>query len=107
MRSGLSAPWGRFGVNSYGERPVFEDKGIRKRAICALGRQDCDTETMWPVDSGVEIIGASSDHLMLDITDSDMDYQVGDLVEFRLGYFSLMRAYTSDYVEKNYIREFI
>ena len=58
---------------------------------------------MWPVDGGVEIIGASSDHLILDVTDSAQDYAVGGTVAFRLGYFSLMRCYTSDYVRKEYI----
>ncbi len=98
-----SLPWGTFGADSYGRRPVFTDKGIRRRAILALGRQDCDTETMWPLDEGVEIIGASSDHLILDVTESARDYAVGDTVAFRLGYFSLMRCYTSDYVRKEYI----
>ena len=98
-----SLPWGTVGVDSYGKSPVFTDKGIRKRLICALGRQDCDPETMWPKDDGVEILGASSDHLMLDVTDSPREYRVGDTVEFRLGYFSLQRCYTSSYVEKVYI----
>ena len=97
-----SMPWGKIGKDSYGNRPVFTDRGVRKRVICALGRQDCDTETMWPLDPGVSIIGASSDHLVLDVTDSARDYPVGAAVTFRLGYFSLMRAYTSDYVAREY-----
>ena len=97
-----SMPWGKIGKDSYGNRPVFTDKGVRRRVICALGRQDCDTETMWPVDPGISIIGASSDHLVLDVTDSARDYPVGAVVAFRLGYFSLMRAYTSDYVAREY-----
>ena len=40
---------------------------------------------------------------MLDITDSERDYKVGDTVELELGYFSVMRAFTSRYVEKEYI----
>ena len=98
-----SMPWGEFGVDSYGRAPVHRDRGIRRRAICALGRQDADFETLWPMDPGVEIIGASSDHLMLDITDAHLSYKVGDPVRLRLGYFALMRAYTSDYVEKIFI----
>jgi predicted amino acid racemase len=97
-----SLPWGTFGVDSYGNAPSFQDKGIRRKAICALGKQDIDIETMWPVDSGIEILGASSDHLMLDMTDSIGKYRVGGVVEFRLGYFALMRCYTSRYVEKVY-----
>ncbi len=103
LREKPSMPWGEFGVDSYGRSPEHHDRGIRLRAICALGRQDADFETLWPTDPGVEILGASSDHLMLDLTDAGQTYQVGGTVRFRLGYFALMRAYTSDYVEKCYL----
>ncbi len=60
------------GVDSYGNRPKQrEDKGMRRKAIPVLGKQDCDMETMCPVDAGIEILDASSDQLMLDVTDSD------------------------------------
>ncbi len=103
LREKPSMPWGEFGVDSYGKTPEHHDRGIRLRAICALGRQDTDFETLWPVDPGVEILGASSDHVVLDITDARQTYQVGGLVRFRLGYFALMRACTSDYVKKCYL----
>ena len=99
-----SMPWGTFGVDSYGCAPSFTDKGLRKRAICAIGRQDCDTETMWSVDPGIEILGASSDHLMLDVTDAATEVRVGDSIDFRLGYFSLLRTFISDDVEKVYLK---
>ena len=98
-----SQAWGRAGKNSYGESPVWTDRGPRLRAVCALGRQDFDQETCWPVDPGAELLGASSDHLIVDLTDSERSYAVGDVVELRLGYFAAMRAFTSDYVEKCYV----
>ena len=98
-----SLPWGQVGVDSYGNKPKFVDRGPRRlKAVCALGKQDFDPETSWPEDPGILILGASSDHLMLDVTDSSRRYQVGDRVRLRLGYFSTMRAFTSDYVEKVY-----
>lgn len=99
-----SMPIGTIGKNSYGERPAFTDRGTRKRAICAMGKQDVDAETMWPVDPGVEILGASSDHFICDVTDAEKDFKTGDIMKFRLGYFSTMRAFTSRYVEKRYIQ---
>lgn len=99
-----SLPWGEVGVDSYGRRPTFTDRGpSRRKAVCALGKQDFDPETTTPVDPGVIMLGASSDHLMLDVTDSAQDYRVGDVVRLQLGYFSTMRAFTSDYVEKVYL----
>lgn len=98
-----SLPWGEVGVDSYGNRPSFQDHGKRLRAVCALGKQDFDAETAVPVDEGIKMLGASSDHLMLDLTESERHYQVGDIVELKLGYFATMRAFTSEYVEKVYI----
>ncbi|MDD6483033.1 MAG: alanine/ornithine racemase family PLP-dependent enzyme [Clostridiales bacterium] len=99
-----SMPWGHFGVDSYGNAPKFEDKGIRKRGIAALGKQDTDVETMWPIDDEIEIIGTSSDHLVMDLTECERDYKVGDTVRLRLGYYASLRAFTSPYVEKIYIQ---
>lgn len=94
------------GVDSYGRKPVFTDRGEkRKKVICAIGRQDFDAETATPVDEGILILGASSDHLMLDVTDSVKEYKVGDIVELRLGYFSVLRAFTSPYVEKIFLKK--
>ena len=99
-----SLPWGEAGVDSYGHLPKTPvDRGLRKRAILALGKQDCDIETMRPMDHGIELLGASSDHMVLDITDSAQSYRIGDPVTFELGYFSLMRAFTSGYVEKRFL----
>ena len=98
-----SMPLGTIGRNSYGVRPTFTDRGIRTRAICAMGRQDVDEETMWPVNEGIEILGASSDHFIVDVTDAEESYKPGDIIRFRLGYFSVMRVFTSEYVDKQYI----
>ena len=99
-----SLPWGQVGVDSYGNKPTFCDRGQhRKKAVCALGRQDFDAETCTPLDPGVIILGASSDHLMLDVTDSEKEYRVGDIVQLQRGYLSTMRALTSEYVEKVYL----
>src|SRR5690606_4677350 len=73
-----SVPWGTVGVDSYGNSPTFTDRGMRLKAICALGKQDFDVETSTPVDEDIIILGASSDHLMLDVTDSKTAYKVGD-----------------------------
>ena len=62
-----------------------------------------DPETTTVLDPGIKMLGASSDHLMLDVTDSETEYRVGDVVRLQLGYFSTMRAFTSDYVEKVYL----
>ena len=99
-----SLPWGTVGVDSYGRRPEFTDRGPKRlKAVCALGKQDFDPETTVPADPKMILLGASSDHLMLDLTDADGEFHVGDPVTLQLGYFSTMRAFTSDFVKKVYI----
>jgi predicted amino acid racemase len=76
---------------------------IRKRAIFAVGRQDIRIEEVFPLEKGMEILGASSDHMIVDVTDHKGDLKVGSIVPFRLTYGALLAAFTSEYVEKTFI----
>ena len=95
-----SAPVGEIGVDSFGRKPSFVEKGIRKRAICAIGKQDVDPEHLVPDDVDIVILGASSDHLLLDVTDCHKVYTLGDLISFKLAYAGILSAMTSEYVGK-------
>lgn len=95
-----SLPIGNIGMDAFGNIPTFEDRGIIKRAIIGIGRQDADPSGLTPIDTKIEILGASSDHTILDVTNSDKEYKVGDIVEFYMDYGALLRASTSEYVEK-------
>jgi len=95
-----SMPIGTMGVDAFGNRPVFEDKGDRLRAIVNIGREDVAVEGLNPVAAGIEVLGASSDHLILDVTDARPTPAVGDHVAFRMSYAALLAAMTSEYVEK-------
>ena len=81
--------------------PTFVDKGIRKRMLAAIGKQDLQLDTLIPVDEGVSILGGSSDHLILDGTDSSINYKVGDKIRFNLSYGGVLGAMTSEYVKKD------
>lgn len=97
-----SMPSGRIGRDAFGEKPQFQDRGTMKRAIVALGRQDIKIEGLKPVDIDTSILGASSDHLILNVTNSKVDYKVGSLVEFNMDYGCLLMCMTSPYVKKYY-----
>ena len=93
-------PIGEIGRDAFGEKPVFEDKGMMKRAILSIGRQDARIENLSPRDGGAEIIGASSDHMLLDVTACKRRLKVGDIMEFNLSYGGLLSVITSSYVSK-------
>ena len=95
-----SKPFGKIGVDAFGQVPHFEDIGIRKRAILGIGRQDIKVEFLYPYDCDAKIIGASSDHMIVDLTDCKREYVVGDIMEFKLAYGALLSASTSEYVSK-------
>lgn len=104
LKEKQSVPIGETGVDAFGNKPVYDDLGVIKRAIIAVGRQDVDPDNLHPIDSKISILGASSDHLILNVHNSDNNYKVGDVVKFKLSYSSLLRATTSSaYVEKVYI----
>jgi len=100
VRDRPSMPEGIIGYDSFGGKPVFIDRGMRRRAIAAIGKQDVEVAGVTPVDQGIEIAGASSDHLILDVTSAEKPVRVGDKIGFRLNYPAALRLMTSAYVEK-------
>ena len=98
-----SLPIGEVGVDAFGNKPVYEDKGIIKRAIVAIGKQDIDITSIHPIDSQIEILGASSDHMILNISECDKEYNIGDKVEFSIKYGALVSTCTSKYVNKEIV----
>lgn len=95
-----SYPRGILGMDAFGERQVYVDRGIMKRAILAVGKQDVNMNDLIPVDSSIELIGSSSDHLIVNITNSQYPYKVGDIIKFKLRYGGILSCSTSEYVEK-------
>lgn len=97
-----SVPQHSTALDAMGKKPVFEDLGVHRRALAALGKQDVSFDELSPLDPGVKVIGGSSDHLILDITHSKTGYGVGDTVYFALGYPGALQCMTSEYVSKVY-----
>jgi predicted amino acid racemase len=95
-----SIPIGDIGQDAFGNMPHFIDRGIRRRAICNLGRQDVVIDNLTPEDSGIIVLGGSSDHLLVDVEEAGSPLQVGSEIVFRPGYGALLAASTSDYVQK-------
>ncbi len=99
-----SYPVGEIMFDAFGNRPVYEDIGIRKRALIALGKVDyAFPEELDVRESGIKVIGASSDHTILDVEDASRDINVGDIIEFDLRYSTLVYVTSSDNVKKEYI----
>ncbi len=98
-----SKPIGKSGPNAFGEYLEYPDRGIMKRAILGIGRQDVSAEGLTPLDPNAEIIGASSDHLIVNLTACSNEYRVGDVIRFIPDYGALLRLFTGKYVNRAYI----
>lgn len=98
-----SVPRGTIAQDAFGGTPTFADRGERLRAICAIGHQDVVPTGIRPLDARVEVLGASSDHLVLDVDALPEPPRIGDEIAFLPGYSATLRLFTSPYVEKRYI----
>lgn len=95
-----SLPFGEICQNAFGVIPTFIDRGIRRRVIVALGRQDILISGLKP-SKDMEILGSSSDHIVLD--SNNYDLKVGSEVKFDLDYGGLLAAMTSPFINKQFI----
>ncbi len=100
-----SHPVGEPGLDAFLNPKVFIDRGIRRRVILSVGRQDLPFENLTPVDPGIQILGQSSDHTIVDVHDSVRSYRLGDWLEFELDYTALLFACNSPGVKKTTDRE--
>jgi predicted amino acid racemase len=98
-----SKPIGKSAQNAFGELVEFEDKGTMLRLICSAGRQDILVDGLKPIDNDIEILGASSDHLELQLKNHYDKYNIGSFVDFNLSYGALLAASTSNYVDLKFV----
>ncbi len=100
LKEKQSVPIGEIGMDAFGNTPAYVDRGMRKRAILGIGRQDVNPASLTPKDDKMIILGASSDHLIIDVTEAAKEYQVGDIIDFGVDYGSLLQLMTTEYVGK-------
>ena len=106
VRDKPTHPVGKIAIDCFGHKPVYEDRGIRRRALLAMGRVDYGSvEEIFPVEKGVSLVGAASDHTIMDVEDAERRLEVGDIVEFDVNYASLVYLTASRNVNKEFIGE--
>lgn len=96
----MSMPVGIPTFTAFGDIPVIKDEGKMNRAILAIGMQDLDIKGCEPLEDGISIIGATSDHLV--VSSNNRLLTIGEIVRFNVTYRALLRLMVSPYVEKYY-----
>lgn len=95
-----SVAWGAINETAFGAMPPATDRGCTSRVIVGLGRQDVEPDGL-VLPEGWHLLGASSDHLVLD-PGRDRP-AVGREVRLGLRYDALLRAMTSPFVTTVYL----
>ncbi|WP_299850880.1 alanine racemase [uncultured Roseovarius sp.] len=95
-----SCPIGEVGRDAFGRKNKFEDRGRQKRGIVNVGRADLNIEGLTPTDPKIKVIGASSDHLILDLSSTSQNVSLEDTVSFFMDYSALIGAMSSVSIEK-------
>lgn len=90
--------WGTVGQAAFGIAATRSGHGTRRQALLAVGHQDVDPMGLTPP-AGCSVLGASSDHLVLDV--GDCSVHVGDRFAFEPSYGALVRSMTSPFVTKD------
>ena len=86
-----SYPVGTIAIDAFGHTPTYVDRGIRRRALLAMGKVDYgDPAELLPMDKSIEVLGASSDHTIIDVEDAERDYKVGDIMTFDICYATVV-----------------
>ena len=101
VRTKPTHPIGELGVNAFGKKAVYKDRGNRRRALLAVGGADFgDYGDILPQLPGSFVLGCSGDHTILDIEDCKEMVQVGDVIQFKLHYSAILHLTSSENVTK-------
>ncbi|HNP17635.1 MAG TPA: alanine/ornithine racemase family PLP-dependent enzyme [Fulvivirga sp.] len=99
-------PTGELAENPSGEILEIDESKYGKssyRAIIDIGLLDISPEYLIPDDKKIEISGASSDMLVIDLGKTRRNYKVGDLISFKLRYMGALSILNSAYIEKKIV----
>lgn len=98
-------PIGELGLDCFGNSKTFTDRGVRRRALVAVGAFDIGShDKLLPLDPDIETLGCSSDHMIVDIHNSERAYALGDPIAFRMLYQAILFTTENALVAKKYVR---
>lgn len=99
-----SVPSGDMRQNAAGEQIEIDPDDYGKtsyRAILDIGLLELDPKYLIPRrNANFEVVGASSDMIVIDLGTNDNGFKVGDLIPFKLHYMGALGLMNSDYIDK-------
>lgn len=101
------APIGELGTNVAGETIEVNEDNYGKssyRALIDLGLLDVDIRNLTPMQNDIEISGASSDMIAIDLGRNKRKLKTGDWIGFNLDYMGVLKVMNSNYIDKRVVR---
>ncbi|MEP0713651.1 alanine/ornithine racemase family PLP-dependent enzyme [Algoriphagus sp.] len=99
-------PVGNLAANPQGETIEIDESLYGKssfRAIIDIGLLDVDPKYLIPIDGDYEILGGSSDMLIINLGENPNAYKVGDTLNFDMKYMGALSLLNSNYIDKKVI----
>ncbi len=99
-------PEGEMQTNPSGESFEINPKDYgktSKRALVDVGLLDISPDFLIPFDKNLSIVGASSDMIVINLSNNPQKYKVGDYIKFKLKYMGALSLFGSNYVVKRLI----
>lgn len=97
-------PTGVMEVNPSGELFEIDEDDYGKssyRALIDIGVLDISSaDFLIPQEDDIDIVGASSDMLAIDLGENLAGRKVGDIIDFKLKYMGALRVFNSEYIDK-------
>ena len=105
VRKKPTHPVGEIGVDAFRNKPVYEDRGIRTKALLGVGKADFgqDLSCLQAREPGIEIVGASSDHLIVDVEDAGREFHSGEVITIGLDYGAILACMASPEIRVEYV----
>jgi ornithine racemase len=101
-----SEPFGDMKANPMGVKYKKNENSKKKkshRAIIDIGVLDVQPQFLIPKNKKLKFIGASSDMLVVDISDSKHKYPIGSTMKFQLKYMGALSLLNSRYIDKEVV----
>jgi predicted amino acid racemase len=96
-------PMGEMAANPQGETTEIDESKYGEtsfRAILDIGVLDIDPKYLILEGYDFEIVGSSSDMIVIDLGENSEKRKVGDLINFKLKYMGALGILNSNYIEK-------
>ncbi|MBD1396081.1 alanine/ornithine racemase family PLP-dependent enzyme [Pontibacter sp. JH31] len=99
-------PTGMLAENPSGESFEIDESLYGKtshRAILDVGLLDINPKYLISKDESLHVIGASSDMLVVELGENELNYKVGDVLRFNLRYMGALSIMNSRYIAKEIV----